>query len=107
MASPNPKLVFHFPVEAEPTKVLKTLQTLLYADEPIFKAEELDKLTFEQNTDPNHFGRARNLAETYLGLIKTTKEGIVLTPRAHSLLQKRETIQYDILHYLFYTAWSA
>ena len=107
MASTSSKLVFHFPVAAEPAKVLKTLRTLLYADEPIRTGPELDELTFEQNTDTNRFNEARSLAEKPLGLIEITKEGVVLTPRAHIILQKRETIQYDLLHYLFATAWSA
>lgn len=105
MASANTRLVFHFPVAAEPTKVLKTLNTLLYAEKPILTAEELDTLTFEQNTDTNRFNEARILAEKYLGLIQTTKAGLILTPRAHVILQKREAIQYDLLHYLFSTAW--
>ena len=108
MASPNARLVFHFPVAAGPTKVLKTLRTLSYADKPILTVTELDKLTFEQNADTNRFGEARGLAEKPLGLIETTKAGVVLTPRAHVILQKqREAIQYDLLHYLFSTAWSA
>jgi hypothetical protein len=106
MASTNARLVFHFPVAAEPTKVLKTLTTLLYAEEPILTAKELDELTFEQNSDTNRFGEARSLAERPLGLLETTKVGIILTPRAHAILQKRENIQYDLLHYLFSTAWS-
>lgn len=107
MASANAKLVFHFPVAAEPSKILKTLRTLLYADTPIHTMTELDDLTFEQNTDTNRFGEARSLAESPLGLLEATKAGIVLTPRAHLILQKREAIQYDLLHYLFSTAWSS
>lgn len=107
MASANAKLVFHFPVAAEPSKILKTLRTLLYADVPVLTTAELDDLTFEQNTDTNRFSEARSLAESPLGLIKATKAGIVLTPRAHLILQKREAIQYDLLHYLFSTAWSS
>ena len=106
MASLKPKLVFHFPVAAKPSKVLKTLRTLLYADEPILTATELDDMTFEQNTDINQFTEARILAEQHLGLIETTKVGLVLTPRAQIILQKREAIQYDLLHYLLSTAWS-
>lgn len=106
MASANTKLVFHFPVAAEPSKILKTLRTLLYADAPVFTMTELDDLTFEQNTDTNRFNEARSLAESPLGLIEATKAGIVLTPHAHLILQKREAIQYDLLHYLFSTAWS-
>lgn len=107
MASANAKLVFHFPVAAEPSKILKTLRTLLYADAPVITMTELDDLTFEQNTDTNRFGEARGLAESPLGLIEATKAGIVLTPRALLILQKREAIQYDLLHYLFSTAWSS
>lgn len=106
MASANAKLVFHFPVAAEPTKVLKVLRTLSYAEEPILKAEELDELTFEQNSDINRFGEARSLAQADLGLLETTRAGIVLTPRARVILQKRENIQHDLLHYLFSTTWS-
>ncbi len=106
MGSANAKLVFHFPIAAEPSKVLKTLRTLSYAEEPILTAKELDELTFEQNSDINRFGEARSLAEKPLGLLETTKSGIVLTPRAHVILKKRETIQYDLLHYLFSIAWS-
>jgi hypothetical protein len=107
MASANAKLVFHFPVAAEPSKVLKTLRTLLYAEEPILSAKELDDLTFEQNADTNRFGEARSLAQTLLGLLGSTESGITLTPRAHVLLKKRENIQYDLLHYMFFTAWSS
>lgn len=106
MASANAKLVFHFPIAAEPSKILKTLRTLSYAEEPILTAKELDELTFEQNTDINRFSEARSLAEKPLGLLETTKLGIVLTPRAHIILQKRENVQYDLLHYLFSIAWS-
>lgn len=107
MATLNSKLVFHFPVAAEPSKVLKVLSTLLYAEEPILKAKDLEDLTFEQYPDANRFNEARSMAQAYLGLIEMTAEGIILTSRAHVLLQKRETIQYDLLHYLFFTAWSA
>jgi hypothetical protein len=40
-------------------------------------------------------------------LLEVTQEGILLTPHAQTILQKRENIQYDLLHYLFFTAWSA
>src|SRR5258708_29511310 len=107
MAATSPRLVFHFPVAAEPTKVLKTLKTLLYTEEPILTSAELDELTFAQNTDTNRFTEARILAENLLGLIETTRTALVLTPSAQIILQKREAIQYDLLHYLFSTAWSS
>nr|BBH87551.1 hypothetical protein KTC_23020 [Thermosporothrix sp. COM3] len=100
-------LVFHFPVAATPTKIPKLLRVLLYAETPITRATELDELAFAENTDTNRFSEARKLAEETLGLIETTKEGLTLTPEAHILLKKRESIQYDLLHYLFYTAWNA
>ena len=98
MAATSPRLVFHFPVAAEPTKVLKTLKTLLYADEPVLTVKALNELTFAQNTDTNQFDEARALAEEVLGLMKATKAGLVLTSRAQIILQKigrascRETV---------------
>lgn len=39
MAAANKELTVHFPVAAEPSKVLKTLHTLEYAEEPIRSAQ--------------------------------------------------------------------
>jgi hypothetical protein len=107
MVATTSGLVFHFPVGATPTKIPKLLQVLLYAKSPILTAKELDDITFAQNTDITRFSDARRLAEIVLGLIESTKDGLLLTPRAHAILKKRESIQYDLLHYLFYTAWRA
>lgn len=107
MVATTYELVFHFPVGATPTKIPKLLQTLAYAETPIRTAEELDDTTFAQNTDTTRFGDARRLAEIVLGLIESTKDGLHLTQYAQVILKKRESIQYDLLHYLFYTAWSA
>jgi hypothetical protein len=105
MATTTSELVFHFPVAATPTKIPKLLQVLLYAELPILTAAELDNIAFIQNTDTNQFEDARRLATETLGLIEVTGAGFLLTPRADVILKKRESIQYDLLHYLFYTAW--
>jgi hypothetical protein len=106
MATTTSGLVFHFPVAASPAKIPTLLRVLLYADAPVLKDSDLDQMALEQSTDHNRFIEARVLSEDILGLIRKTKEGFVLTPRAHVILKKRESVQYDLLHYLFYTAWN-
>ncbi len=107
MATTTPGLVFHFPVAASPAKIPTLLRVLLYADAPVLKDSDLDQMALEQSTDKNRFDEARSLSEDLLGLIKKTKEGLMLTPRAQVLLKKRESVQYDLLHYIFYIAWNA
>ena len=107
MVATTSGLVFHFPVAASPAKIPTLLRVLSYSDSPVLKGSILDQLALEQSTDKNRFDEARNLSENILGLIKTTKEGLLLTPRAQVILKKRESVQYDLLHYLFYTAWNA
>ncbi len=107
MATTTSGLVFHFPVGASPAKIPTLLRVLLYADIPVPKDSDLDQMALEQSTDRTRFLEARGLSEDILGLIKKTKEGLVLTPRAQAILKRRESVQYDLLHYLFYTAWNA
>lgn len=107
MAQSSAKLVVHWPVAASPDKILILLQVLLSASEPILKGSELDNLAFEQSAAESRFDEARVLTEQSLGLITSTKEGLQLTLRAKTILKKREAIQLDLLHYLFYTAWNA
>lgn len=106
MATTTSRLVFHFPVGASPTKIPILLRVLLYAESAVQKDSDLDQMALEQSTDRTRFLEARGLAEDILGLINKTKEGLALTPRAQAILKKRESVQYDLLHYLFYTAWS-
>jgi hypothetical protein len=105
MATTTSGLVFHFPVAATPTKIPKLLQVLQYTDRPIITAKDLDDTAFSENTDSNRFDEAQGFAKEMLGLIETTKAGLRLTSRAYVILKKRVSIQYDLLHYLFYTAW--
>ncbi len=107
MATTTSGLVFHFPVGASPAKIPTLLRVLLYADTPVPKDSDLDQMALEQSTDRTRFLEARGLSEDILGLIKKTKEGLVLTPRAQAFFKRRESVQYDLLHYLFYTAWNA
>src|SRR5260370_2522496 len=106
MATTTSGLVFHFPVGASPAKIPTLLRVLLYAESAVRKDSDLDQMALEQSTDRTRFLEARGLAEDILGLINKTKEELVLTPRAEAILKKRESVQYDLLHYLFYTAWN-
>ena len=106
MATTTSGLVFHFPVGASPAKIPTLLRVLLYADSPVRKDSDLDQMALEQSTDSTRFIEARGLSEDILGLINKTKEELILTPRAQVILKKRESVQYDLLHYLFYTAWN-
>jgi hypothetical protein len=105
MATPPLKLTFHVAVSATPTKIPHLLNVLQNADMTIFEGSVLDQMASEQSSDMNRFDEARILAEQQLGLIETTKEGMHITQRAEVLLTKRITVQYDLLHYLFYTTW--
>lgn len=105
MATPSPKLTFHFPVAASPEKILILLRVLVQADEPILKGDDLDQLALDLSSHANRFTEARILAEQALDVIEQTGEGLQANARAQVLLKKREPIQYDLLHYLFWTAW--
>ena len=105
MATTPTKLTFHIAVAATPTKIPHLLNVLRNADGPIFEGSVLDQVALEQSSDTNRFDEARVLAEQQLGLIEATKEGLRITRRAEVILTKRSSVQYDLLHYLFYTAW--
>src|SRR6266849_8104034 len=104
MATPPPKLTFHFEKAHSPAKVLHVLSVLQNVDKPIRESSVLDKMAIEQSADDTRFDEARNLAQQ-LGLIETPKAGFQLGQRARVLLEKRDSVQYDLLHFLFYTAW--
>lgn len=104
MAQSSPNLVFHWPVAGSPDKIPILLQVLANSAEPLSKSE-LDELAFEQSAVESRFAEARVLAEQPLMLLSFTKEGLQLTSRAKVVLKKREAVQLDLLHYLFYTAW--
>ncbi len=106
MATTTSGLVFHFPVGASPAKIPTLLRVLLYAESPVRKDSDLDQMALEQSTDSTRFIEARGLSEDILGLINRTKEELILTPRAQVILKKRESVQHDLLHYLFYVAWN-
>lgn len=101
----TPKLTFHLAVAATPEKIPLLLNVLQNADTPIFESSVLDQMALEQSSDTNRFDEARILAEQQLGLIESTKEGLHVTGRAEVILTKRSSVQYDLLHYLFYTTW--
>lgn len=105
MATTPPKLTFHFPVAASPDKILILLRILAQADEPILKAEDLDRLAFDLSSHSNRFTDARILTQHILGLIDEAEDGLQVTIRAQAILSKRESVQYDLLHYIFMTTW--
>src|SRR5437868_1707096 len=106
MATTSPKLVFHFEKAHTPAKIPHLLSVLQNADLPILEGSVLDQMALEQSADVNRFDEARILAEQMLGLIENTKEGMRLTKRSEVLISKRTSVQYDLLHYLFYSAWN-
>ena len=105
MATTPPKLTFHVAVSATPAKIPHLLSVLQNADMPILESIVLDQMALEQSSDTNRFDEARILAEQQLGLIEAAKEGLRITRRAEVILVKRTSVQYDLLHYLFYTTW--
>jgi hypothetical protein len=105
MAATPPKLTFHFPVAASPDKILILLRLLEQGDAPIFTSEELDRIALDLSDHKNRFTEARILAQQVLGVIVESREGFRLTPAAQVILKKRESVQYDLLHYLFWTVW--
>lgn len=105
MATTPIKLTFHIAVAATPAKIPHLLNVLRDADGPIFEGTALDQLALEQSSDANRFDEARILSEQQLGLIEATEEGLRITRSAEVILAKRSSVQYDLLHYLFYAAW--
>ncbi|HEX2913492.1 MAG TPA: hypothetical protein VH186_22000 [Chloroflexia bacterium] len=105
MAVSVPKLTFHIPVAASPAKIPTLLQVLSETEEPVAKGPVLDELALERSTETTRFQESRVLAEEELGLIVTSNKALQLTPSATVLLKKRAAVQFDLLHFLFYTAW--
>jgi hypothetical protein len=103
MASTN-SVVFHFDKAFEPNRILHALMVLQNAEVPILDGAVWEYMASEQSIDENRFDEARTIAQQ-LGLVEVTKEGIRLTRLALGLLAKRDAVQYDLLHALFYTAW--
>ena len=101
------KLSFHIEPAASPAKIPLLLQLLVETNRPISKGTDLDELARQHSSDLNQFYNARSLAEQHLGLIGVSKTGLEATASAKVILQKREAVQYDLLHFLFYTAWQA
>lgn len=107
MVSTSGTIVFHFPVAAKPAKIPPLLNIVHFAEDPIQDAKVLDQLAFEQSDDENRFQDARSLAEELELLIKTKQKGYALSPSAEVIIKKRDAVQRDLLHYLFYTRWCA
>ena len=107
MAQPTSRLIFHWPVAGSPEKIPILLELIARADQPILSANELDQMALDYSGAESRFSEARVLAEHALGLINVTKQGVSITPKAEVLLKKREAVQLDLLHYLFYSAWQA
>lgn len=106
MATTPSKLTFHLERAHSPAKIQVLLKVLKYRDEPVHTDDDLEQLALEQSAYTTRFTEARSLAEQLLGLIQHTKEhGFQLTSRANAILEKREPIQYDLLHYLLFTTW--
>ena len=103
--STTPKLTFHFPVAATPTKISPLLSVLQSADAPIHTASALEAKAAEYSGDSTRFGDAWRIANDVLKLFGKTSDGLQLTQRSRVILARRESVQYDLLHFLFYDAW--
>lgn len=97
-------VVFHFEKAHGPTNILHVLRALQYADGIVTDSHVWEQIAREQSPADTRYDEARSLAQQ-LGLVEVTKEGIRLTHVANVLLSKRDIVQYDLLHVLFYTAW--
>src|SRR2546422_4747895 len=105
MASTS-SVVFHFDKEYAPKRILHVLKVLQSAEIPYVDSTSWEQMACEQSVDGNRFWGARKIAQQ-LGLVKITNESVHLTPLACGLLTKRDAVQYDLLHALFYTAWKS
>lgn len=103
MASTS-SIVFHFDKAFAPNRILHVLKVLQTAEIPISDGAVWEYMASEQSIDENRFDEARTIAQQ-LGLVEVTKKDIRLTRLASGLLTKRDAVQYDLLHALFYTAW--
>lgn len=101
MASNN-NIVLHFDKAFAPNRILHVLKVLQTAEIPISDGAAWESMAREQSVDEKRFDEARTIAEM-LGLVR--KKDIRLTRLACGLLTKRDAVQYDLLHSLFYTAW--
>ncbi len=99
-------VVFHFDKEYAPNRMLHILRVLQNAELPVTKRVTWEKIAREQSVDDKPFGESCTMAQR-LGLAEDTKEGFRLTHTADGLLAKRDAVQYDLLHALFYTAWKS
>ena len=99
-------VVFHFEKAHGPTNILHVLRVLQYVDDGVTDSHAWEQLAREQSSVDTRYIEARSLAQK-LSLVEGTKEGIRLTHIANVLLSKRDIVQYDLLHALFYTAWKS
>lgn len=100
----NTTVVFHFEKAHSPKKVLHVIRVLQNEGGCIADSPTWEQIACEQSNAETRFDEARSLAQE-LSLVEKTKEGFQLTSVAALLLTKRDTIQYDLLHALFYSAW--
>jgi hypothetical protein len=106
MASTN-SVVFHFDKAYAPNRILHVLKVLQNAEKPFVSGTLWEQMAREQSFDDYRFGEARKIAQQ-LGLVEEiTHDHFHLTPLACGLLTKRDAVQYDLLHALFYTAWKS
>lgn len=101
MASMN--LPIHVPPDANPEHLLRLVETL--DEHPELSVETIADLTGFLASEGLSTRTEVQQAAVQLGLLGRADNGIKLTPLGCSLVQLKETIRKDILHFLFYTGW--
>lgn len=97
-------LTFHLPEEANPDVILAILETWATSPERSFNSikELLDDVSTVREIP--HRTESANFA-VRLGLITKRSDGLLLTALAKALAGQRAAVQYDLMHFLAYSAW--
>jgi hypothetical protein len=95
-------LTFHIPQEAEPEAVLPLLEAMFFENKTFSTVKAL--LEFTDQRGLGNRTEIQILAKT-CGLLE--KEDVIkLTSKAKTIVQLKNEVQSDIVHYLLYTGWS-
>ncbi len=103
MASVN--LPIHVPPDANPEQLLRFVATL--AEHPELTVESIAELTGFLASEGLSTRTEVQQTAAQLGLLGRADNEIKLTTLGCTLMQLKETIRKDILHFLFYTGWQS
>lgn len=104
--APN-RLLIHIRPDAEPTNIAALLRHMsLHRYEQLETVADLIGFSSEIGIKKDE-GESVAAVMQLLSLIMKDAQGVHITDRGNSFLQIREDAQNDVLHFLFYTLWSA